>query len=56
MLGRMPRIYLFVVSIAEIQPLSIELSPEVNACLPVLKTQVLELAAKLVEETLVQTT
>lgn len=56
LLGRMPRIYLFVVSIAEIQPLSIELSPEVNACLPVLKTQVLELAAKLVEETLVQTT
>ncbi|HNP94217.1 MAG TPA: hydrogenase maturation protease [Cyclobacteriaceae bacterium] len=56
LLGRMPRIYLFVVSIAEIQPLSIELSPEVSACLPVLKTQVLELAAKLVEETLVQTT
>lgn len=44
LLGRLPRIYLFVVSVDTIQPLSIELSPSVEAALPVLREHVLRLA------------
>ncbi|MGE0589099.1 MAG: hydrogenase maturation protease [Cyclobacteriaceae bacterium] len=47
LLDRMPKIYLFIVSIGDIQPLSIELSPKVRECLPELKKQVLDLVAML---------
>lgn len=47
LLERMPKIYLFIVSIATVQPLSIELSTEVSQCLPLLKDQVLQLVESL---------
>jgi len=40
LLDRMPKVYLFVVSIEKIQPLSMELSPPVKATLSRLKKQV----------------
>ncbi|MBL7852112.1 MAG: hydrogenase maturation protease [Cyclobacteriaceae bacterium] len=47
LLDRMPKVYLFVVSIEMLQPLSIELSPPVNAALPLLKRQVESLMDRL---------
>lgn len=43
LLDRLPDVFLFVVSIHTIQPLSVELSPEVIATLPELKHQLLDL-------------
>jgi hydrogenase maturation protease len=48
LLGRLPTIYLFTISINTVQPLSIELSPEVSACLPVLRDQVIGLVERLI--------
>jgi len=42
LLGKLPEIYLFTVSIRDIQPLSIELSKEIQDCLPILRERVLE--------------
>jgi hydrogenase maturation protease len=44
LLDKLPQMYLFVVSINKVQPLSIELSPEIQAVIPELKKQVRELA------------
>ncbi|MBX2961234.1 MAG: hydrogenase maturation protease [Cyclobacteriaceae bacterium] len=46
LLGRLPEVYLFVVSVETIQPLSVELSPEVKSALPELKKKILELCKK----------
>jgi hydrogenase maturation protease len=40
LLDRMPKVYLFVVSIEKLQPLSMELSPAVKDALPRLKKEV----------------
>jgi hydrogenase maturation protease len=45
LLGKLPNIDLFIVSIEKIQPLSTELSPEVIRVFPQLKSQIVELAA-----------
>jgi hydrogenase maturation protease len=47
LLDRFPNIHLFIVSIEKIQPLSTELSPEIKAILPELKSRVVTLAASL---------
>jgi hydrogenase maturation protease len=47
LLGKMPDIHLFVMSIEKIQPLSTLLSPEIEISLPVLKREVIELARHL---------
>lgn len=47
LLGQLPEIHLFIVSISSIQPLSISLSDEVNGCLFKLKDQVLNLTREL---------
>ncbi|MCB0553787.1 MAG: hydrogenase maturation protease [Phaeodactylibacter sp.] len=46
-LGRLPKIHLFVVSVAELQNMYIGLSPEVETVMPELERQVLELAERL---------
>ena len=50
LLGRMPEIHLFVVSIQDLANMEIGLSPEVEAVLPELERQVLELAQSLVSK------
>jgi len=45
LLGKLPNIDLFIISIEKIQPLSTELSPEVSNVLPQLKSRIVELAA-----------
>ncbi|HRJ30677.1 MAG TPA: hydrogenase maturation protease [Cyclobacteriaceae bacterium] len=49
LLDRLPDVYLFVVSVKTIQPLSIDLSPEVLVVLPELKRGILELCLRPVE-------
>ncbi|MCB0569340.1 MAG: hydrogenase maturation protease [Phaeodactylibacter sp.] len=49
-LGRLPKIYLFTVSVRELQNMYIGLSPEIEAVMPELERQVLELAEELVAE------
>lgn len=46
-LGRLPRIFLYVVSVAELQNMHIGLSPEIEAVMPELERQVVELAGRL---------
>jgi hydrogenase maturation protease len=46
LLDRLPDVYLFIVSIKVIQPLSIDLSPEVSAALSELKQRILNLCKK----------
>lgn len=46
-LGRLPKIYLFVVSIAELQDMHIGLSPAVEAAIPLLKSKVRKLCDQL---------
>ncbi len=46
-LGKLPEIYLFVVSIDMVQAQSLDLSPEVEVALPGLKDQVLNLVQEL---------
>ncbi len=48
LLDKLPQIYLFVVSINKVQPLSIELSPEINMSLTELKHKMVGLAKSLV--------
>lgn len=48
LLDKMPKIFLFVVSIEKVQSLSIELSPEIEKSLSGLKSKVIELAKSLV--------
>ena len=48
LLGQMPEIHLFVVSVSELQPMHIGLSPEVEAALPELERRVITLADDLV--------
>ena len=50
LLGKLPNIHLFIVSIEKIQPLSTELSPEIEAALAELKSRVVKLAASLQRE------
>ncbi len=50
LLGRLPKVYLFAVSIKEIQSMQLSLSPEIQAVMPELKQRVLELAKNLTEE------
>ena len=52
LMGKMPEIYLFVVSVSELQPMHIGLSPEVEAVLPELETRVCRLAETLTSNTL----
>lgn len=52
LLDRMPEIHLFVVSIESIQQQGIELTPEIQQIVPVLKEKVTKLAKKLVEPAL----
>jgi hydrogenase maturation protease len=47
LLGKMPDIHLFIMSIEKIQPLSTLLSPEIEITLPKLKREVIELARHL---------
>jgi hydrogenase maturation protease len=49
LMGRLPRIYLFVVSIPAIQPLSLELSEEVGLALPELRNRIGQLLNDLME-------
>ena len=46
-LDKLPQMYLFVVSINQVQPLSIELSPEAEKCLTELKSRIITLAQSL---------
>jgi len=46
-LGKLPRLYLFAVSIEKLQPMADALSPELAAALPALRQQVLALLADL---------
>jgi hydrogenase maturation protease len=52
-LGKLPKIHLFVISIAEIQSQQIELSPEIAAVIPTLERRILNLVDELNEEVLV---
>lgn len=47
LLGKMPDIHLFIMSIEKVQPLSTLLSPEIDDSLPELKRQVITLAKTL---------
>jgi len=47
LLDKMPQIYLFVVSIEKVQPLSIELSPEIENAIQELKKKAVDLAKSL---------
>lgn len=47
LLGKLPNIDLFVMSIEKIQPLTTSLSPEIEGALPILKNEVVMLAKKL---------
>lgn len=47
LLGKMPNIHLFIMSIEKVQPLSTMLSPEIEIALPALKHAVIELAKQL---------
>lgn len=49
-LGKIPEMHLFVVSIASVQPLHIGLSEEIQTVLPILVKQVQELAYNLCEQ------
>ncbi len=49
LLGNLPEIYLFTVSIEKIQSMSIGLSHEIETCLETLKTKVLDLANELLQ-------
>jgi len=49
LLDQLPDVYLFVVSVKTIQPLSIDLSPEVQLALPELKKRILQLCLQPVE-------
>lgn len=49
LLDRLPDVYLFVVSVKTIQPLSIDLSPEVQVVFPELKRRIRELCLRPVE-------
>lgn len=44
LMGTLPKIYLFTISIASLQQQSVQLSPEVQDVLPVLKSRVVALA------------
>ncbi|MEY4930793.1 MAG: hypothetical protein RI909_1517 [Bacteroidota bacterium] len=48
LLDKLPQIYLFVMSIEKVQPLSIELSEEIRNALPALKEKIVELAKSLI--------
>lgn len=50
LIGQMPELYLFAVSIHNLQPMRIGLSPEVEAVLPVLEAQIVDLAHQLVNQ------
>jgi hydrogenase maturation protease len=52
-LDKLPKIHLFVVSIAEIQSQQIELSPEIAAVIPTLENHILALVNELNESVLV---
>lgn len=56
LLGRMPKIYLFIVSIDSVQPLSVALSDGVSQCLSELKEKVIELATSLTKQKVVLST
>lgn len=56
-LGAMPKVHLFAVSVAELQTMQIGLSPEIQNIIPKLKADVKELALQLIgKETTVNTT
>jgi hydrogenase maturation protease len=48
LLGQMPRIHLYTISVKEVRPMSTELSPEVEAAVPEVVHTVRALAARLV--------
>ncbi len=48
LLGQMPELYLFAVSINDLQPMHIGLSPEIEAVLPALEAKIITLAHQLV--------
>jgi len=50
LLGRVPTLYLFTISIEEIKPMTVDLSPAVAASLPVLETEVGRLIQEIAEE------
>jgi hydrogenase maturation protease len=50
LMGTLPRIYLFAVSIDSLQQQQLHLTPEIESILPELKSQVLSLAKKLAQE------
>lgn len=50
LLGKLPDIHLFIMSIEKVQPLSTLLSPEIERSLPQLKRQVITLAKTLCSE------
>ncbi|MBL7844109.1 MAG: hydrogenase maturation protease [Cyclobacteriaceae bacterium] len=49
LLDQLPDVYLFVVSVKTIQPLSVDLSPDVQVVFPELKRRILELCLRPVE-------
>lgn len=50
LLDRLPDVYLFVVSVKTIQPLSVELSSEIKTALPKLKKRILELCKEAISQ------
>lgn len=50
LMGKLPEIYLFTISIKKIDYMKLELSPEVEASLPVIKEKVLGLVDELLDQ------
>ncbi|MBS1979103.1 MAG: hydrogenase maturation protease [Bacteroidetes bacterium] len=53
LMGKMPKVYLFVISVADIANLHIGLSPQVKAAMDLLKNRILKLTAALQNDTVV---
>lgn len=53
LMGKMPKVYLFVISVADIANLHIGLSPQVEAAMDLLKNRILKLTAALQNDTVV---
>ena len=54
LLDKMPIIHLFVVNIESLQQQGIELTPEIQAVMPILKEKVLTLAGQILNESMVE--
>lgn len=50
LLGKLPKIYLFVISIESLQQQQVTLTPTIEAKLPIIKAKVLDLVASIIEQ------